>query len=54
MRTRNNVTVIARNEHYDKIIVPETYDSQTLTNSEQDNRETNEFLFHGQGTTNGN
>ena len=36
-RPRNNWTVISRNEDFDAIIVPETQDSQIVTNSKQEN-----------------
>ena len=45
-RPRNNQTVIAGEEHYYTMIVPETQDSQIPTNNEQENGETNDsFLF---------
>ena len=44
-RPRNNQTVIAGEEHYDTMIVPETQDSQIPTNNEQENGETNDSFI---------
>ena len=40
-----------RNSNSDSIIVPETQESQMPKHREEENGETNNFLFHSQGAT---